>query len=422
MYQFKTLSNGIRVVAEKIDGLRSVSIGIWVGNGSRYENKEENGISHFIEHMLFKGTKHRTAAEIARAIDSIGGQIDAFTGREYTCFYTKTLDAHANVALDVLSEMIFCPTLDAGDMSLERQVIGEEIRMYEDSPEDLVYDLSSAAVWGDTPMGRTILGTYESLENITPDTMRAYMLSHYTNKNLIISVSGNYGDDFFDMLEKYFGSKKISDTAPLLPDAVYRSGQTLIKTKDIEQVQLVVTFKGIDIMDSGVYSLLAMNNVFGCGMSSRLFQNIREKRGLVYSISAGHSAYLGTGVFDIAAGMRPESLPEVAELISKEINAIKRDKLSRDEVEKSKEQLRGSYILASESTGARMQGAGRSLLVGKPIYTQEEVLAQIDAVSAESVADMIDRVLDTSTLCLAAVGPVTELNSLFSCGEIRLKS
>lgn len=413
MYQFKTLSNGIRVVAEKINSLRSVSIGIWVGNGSRYEAKEENGISHFIEHMLFKGTENRSSAEIARAIDSIGGQIDAFTGREYTCFYTKTLDAHAHIALDVLSEMIFRPTLDANDMALERQVIGEEIRMYEDSPEDLVYDLSSAAVWGDTPMGRTILGTYESLANITPDIMRAYMQSHYTNKNLIISVAGNYGDDFFDMLEKYFGSQSIAEIAPPLPDAVYRNGQTMIKTKDTEQVQLVMTFRGIDIMDKGVYSILAMNNVFGFGMSSRLFQNIREQRGLVYSISAGHSAYLGAGVFDIAAGMRPESLGEVAELISKEINTIKRDKLSKDEVEKSKEQLKGSYILASESTGARMQGAGRSLLVGKPIYTQEEVLAQIDAVDTQSVADMIDRVLDKDTLCLSAVGPLDSLDNLF---------
>lgn len=413
MYQFKTLSNRIRVVAEKIDYLKSVSIGVWVGNGSRYENKEINGISHFIEHMLFKGTENLSADRIARAIDSIGGQIDAFTGREYTCFYTKTLDAHAHIALNVLSEMIFRPTLDAEDMALERGVIGEEIRMYEDSPEDLVYDLSSYAVWGDTPMGRTILGTYDTLESITPDIMRDYMQRHYTGANLIISVSGNFGEDFFDLLEHYFGSNKISTTPPPLPDAPFRNGQRLIRTKDIEQVQLVAAFKGIDVMDEGVYNLLVMNNVFGFGMSSRLFQNIREKRGLVYSISAGHSAYLGTGVFDIAAGMKAESLPEVAELISREIKTIKRDKLTRDEVRKSKEQLKGSYILASESTGARMQGAGRSLLLGKPIYTQEEVLAQIDAVNTDTVAEMIDRVLDTDTLCLSAVGPVESLDNMF---------
>ena len=413
MYIFKTLSNGIRVVAEKIDYLKSVSIGVWVGNGSRYEGKKVNGISHFIEHMLFKGTENLAADQIARAIDSIGGQIDAFTGREYTCFYTKTLDAHAPIALNVLSEMIFRPMLDKKDMELERRVIEEEIRMYEDSPEDLVYDLSSAAVWGDTPMGRTILGTYETLEAITPEIMREYMQSHYTSANIVISVSGNFSDDFFDMLEKYFGTQKISSTPPFLPKAEYRSGQTLVRKKDIEQVQLVVSFKGIDVMDEGVYSLLAMNNVFGFGMSSRLFQNIREKRGLVYSISAGHSSYAGTGVFDVAAGMKPESLKEVAELISGEIKTLKRDKLTRAEVQKSKEQLKGSYILASESTGARMQGAGRALLAGKPIYTQEEVLGKIDAVNEESVSDMIDRVLDTDTACFAAVGQAEQVEELF---------
>ena len=413
MYQFRTLQNGIRVVAEKIDYLKSVSIGVWVGNGSRYESKEVNGISHFIEHMLCKGTENLAADEIARAIDSIGGQIDAFTGREYTCFYTKTLDAHAHIALNVLSEMIFRPTLDSNDMALERRVIEEEIRMYEDSPEDLVYDLSSEAVWGDTPMGRTILGTYETLETITPDIMREYMQSHYTGANIVISVSGNFGEDFFDMLERYFGSQKIASTPPLLPKAEYRCGQSLVRKKDIEQVQLVVSFKGIDVMDEGVYSLLTMNNIFGFGMSSRLFQNIREKRGLVYSISAGHSSYAGTGLFDIAAGMKPESLKEVAELITGEIKTIKRDKLTRDEVEKSKERLKGSYILASESTGARMQGAGRALLAGKPIYTQEEVLSQIDAVNTDTVADMIDRVLDTDTACFAAVGQVEDIQKLF---------
>ena len=192
MYEFRTLSNGIRVVAEKIDYLRSVSIGVWVGNGSRYETKELNGISHFIEHMLFKGTKKRTAKDLASVIDNVGGQINAFTAREYTCFYTKTLDSHANLAMDVLSDMLFNSVLDNDDMALERRVISEEINLYEDSPEDLVYDIASLSVWGDTPMGRTILGTKESLDNITPEIMRSFMDDHYTSANIIISVSGNY--------------------------------------------------------------------------------------------------------------------------------------------------------------------------------------------------------------------------------------
>lgn len=413
MYQYRTLTNGIRVVAEKIDYLKSISIGVWIGNGSRYENRSENGISHFIEHMLFKGTENRSAAQIAHEIDSVGGQLDAFTSREYTCFYTKTLDSHIPIALDILSDMLYNPKLSIDDMSLERQVIEEEIRMYKDSPEDLVYDLSSYAVWGDTPMGRTILGTNESLNSITSDIMREYMNNHYTSANTIISVSGNFDENFFLLLEKYFGTRKLLDTKPIPSDAEYISKNNIVQQKDIEQVQLVATFKGIDLMDESVYSLLVFNNVFGSGMSSRLFQNIREQRGLVYSITAGHSAYTNTGVFDISAGMSPASIKEVASLISKEINIIKRDKLSDAEINKAKEQLKGNYILSSESTGARMQGAGQSLLLNKPIYTQEETLKKIDAVDTDSVAEIIDRVLNSDTLCISAVGPVDRVDNLF---------
>ena len=415
MYELRTLSNGIRVVAEKIDYLKSVSIGVWVGNGSRHETAEENGISHFIEHMMFKGTTNRSAEEIAGAIDSVGGQINAFTAREYTCYYTKTLDAHAELAADVLSDMLFNVRLDEHDMALERKVVCEEINLYEDSPEDLVYDLASYAVWGDTPMGRNILGTKETLDSMTPQMMRKYLRTHYTAANIIISVSGNYGDGFFDMLENYFGKTELLLNAPKAEAAIYRP-TNIVRTKDIEQIQLVLSFSGIDVMDESVYSLLAFNNVFGSGMSCRLFQNIREKEGLVYSISAGHSSYVGAGAFDIAAGMSPENLERVAELVVKEINRIKRDKLTADEVERAREQLKGSYILSYESTGARMQGAGRSLLLNKPLYTQEEVLEKIDKVDVNSVAEIIDRVLDTDTAAISAVGPLDSVDGLFIFG------
>ena len=413
MYRYKTLTNGIRVVAEKINYLKSVSIGVWIGNGSRFENAEVNGVSHFIEHMLFKGTQKRSAARIAGEIDAIGGQIDAFTTREYTCFCTKTLDCHAELAADILSDMLFSSRLDAVDMDLERGVIGEEICMYEDDPDELVYDLSSLAVWGDTPMGRPILGTHESLAAITPEIMRGYMDKHYTSANTIISVAGNFDDALFDLLEKYFGSRAMSSETPAIPEARYTGGVNIARRKEIEQVQLVASFNGIDAMDESVYSLLVFNNVFGSGMSSRLFQNIREKRGLVYSIYAGHSAYTGAGVFDISAGMNPNSVGEVAKFISEEINVIKRDKLTEEEIQTSKEQLKGSYILANESTDARMQGAGRSLLLGKPIYSPEETLGKIDAVDLDSVSEIIDRVLDPSTLSVAAVGPIDSADNLF---------
>lgn len=414
MYIYKTLTNGIRVVAEKIDYLKSVSIGVWVGNGSRHERPEENGISHFIEHMVFKGTLHRSAAEIAGALDAVGGQINAFTAREYTCFYTKTLDAHASIAMDILSDMIFCPSFNEDDMALERNVIEEEISLYEDSPEELVYDLYYRAVWGDSSMGRTILGTGKTLESIDSKKLREYMQSHYTSENMIISVSGNFDDGFFDELEKYFGSRTLHNGKPYMPKAEF-GGNVIVKNKDIEQVQLVVGFKGIDVMDdASAYPLLVFNNVFGYGMSSRLFQNIREKEGLVYSVGAGHSAYIGTGSFDIAAGMNPANLERVCSLIEKEIKTIKRDKLTKDEVERSKEMLKGNYILSYESTGARMQGAGRSLLLDKPVYSQDEALKKIEAVNVDSVAEIIDRVLDTSIFSAAVVGPVDINKDLFN--------
>ena len=272
--------------------------------------------------------------------------------------------------------------------------------------------MASVAVWGDTPLGRPILGTEETLKGITPDIMREYMRTHYTAGNIIISVSGNYGGDFFGILEKYFGTVSLSLEKPLMEQAVY-TPSNILKRKDIEQVQLVLSFNGIDVYDDRVYSLLTFNNIFGSGMSSRLFQNIREKTGLVYSVSAGHSAYINAGAFDISAGMSVQNLERVCELITNEVNKIKREKLSREEVEVAKEQLKGSYILSYESTGARMQGAGRSLLLEKPIYTQEQVLEHIDNVSAESVAEIIDTVLDTNAVAVSAVGPIDSAEGLF---------
>lgn len=405
MYEFRTLSNGIKVVAEKIPYLKSVSMGVWVANGSRNEAAFENGMSHFIEHMVFKGTKKRSAWQIAYDMDSVGGQLNAYTAREYTCFYTKTLDSHAELAMDILSDMLFEPNMAAEDMELERRVVFEEISMYEDSPEDLVYDIAAEAVWNDNPLGRNILGTRETLSGITTESMKEYMKNHYTSKTMAISVSGNYGDDFFDKLDEYFGKRDILDKDIVVEPAEYCAGK-IIRAKDIEQVHLLASFKGIDIMDESVYSLLAFNNVFGSGMSSRLFQNIRERLGLVYSIDAGHSAYIGTGMFDIYAGMNPENLSKVCELMGKEIRKIRSEKLSESEVATAKEQLKGNYILSSESTGARMQAAGRSIILNKPIYSPEEALAKIDAVSVDSVSEIIERVLDPKTLSIAAVGPV----------------
>ena len=412
MYIYKELTNGIRVYAENVSAAESVSLGVWIGNGSRHEKPEENGMSHFIEHMLFKGTTNRSAKDIALEMDSVGGHLNAFTTRECTCFYAKTLSEHTEVAMDILSDMVFSPRLSKEDMDLERKVVLEEIAMYEDSPEDVVYDLFSEAVWGKTPMGRPILGTAETLDSITPERMMKYIKEHYTSKSMVIAAVGKISDTFFDELEKYFGQREIMNNEVVFEPATY-TPRNVCENRDFEQVQLVAGFKGIDMYDERVYSLLVFNNIFGSGMSSRLFQNIREKYGLVYSIGAGHSAYLDTGTFDIIAATTPENLDTVAELIQTEIKRIKTEPMTDDEIERGKIQLKGNYILSSEGMSSRMQAIGRAALLDRPLRTRDEIIESINCVDRDSINDIIDTVLDKNTLSIAAVGPIDSIDGLF---------
>lgn len=411
MYIQKTLSNGIRVVAENVPYVRSVSVGVWVGSGSRHEAAHENGVSHFIEHMLFKGTNTRTARDIALDMDSVGGQLNAFTTREYTCFYARTLNEYVDTSLSVLSDMVFEPLLSDADTELERRVILEEIAMYEDSPEDVVYDLFDAAVWGDTPMGRPILGTPGTLAGITPEIMRKYMCSHYTSNNIVIAVAGSFTSELFDKLDIHFGMRRLSDKEADCEKVKYRPKNSVL-TRDFEQVQLVYGFNGIDIYDESVYSLLVFNNVFGSGMSSRLFQNIREKYGLTYSIGAGHSAYTDAGTFDISAAVLPENAKAVTELILNEVKKVRDEKLSDAEIERAKIQLKGNYMLSNEYVDARMQAIGRAALLKRELISPEETIQRIDAVDRGSVGEIIERVLDIDTMCVAAAGPIDNVDYL----------
>lgn len=412
MYNVRTLSNGIRVVTERFDHIKSVSVGVCIGNGSRYENPEVNGISHYIEHILFKGTKNRSAYQIAWEMDSVGGIINAFTSREQTCFYTQTLNSHIGIAVDLLSDMIINSVMSDEFINLERQVILEEINMYDDNPEEVVQDLIVETVWGGSSLGRPVLGKAETLANINSDVMRKYMYEHYVTGNIVISVAGNFEESVFDLLEEKFGKADFKSGTVDMPFAEYVPS-TAVQTRDIGQVQLVAGFKGLDAKDDRMYSMLAMNNIFGSGMSSKLFQNIREKTGLVYSIYSSGSSYGGTGMFSITAGTGAENLPKVCELICDEVKILKKDKLTKAEVAMVKEQLKGNYILGSESTGARMLSAGRNLVMGKKLLTQEQVLAKIDEITVDSVAEVIDAVVDTSTLSVAAVGAIDNVNGLF---------
>jgi predicted Zn-dependent peptidase len=407
MYQRITLDNGIRMVCEKIPYMRSVSVGIWVANGSANENRENNGISHYIEHMLFKGTDKRTAKEIAESIDNIGGQINAFTGKDCTCFYTKTLDTHIDIAFDVLSDMFFNSKFDKKDMDLERNVIFEEISMYEDSPEELVHDMLSETVWNGNSLGYPILGNKKSLGNIDSEVMKSYIKQNYTPDNCVIAVAGNYdNEDLAELVNRYFGNWEPKTKEKKENYPVSFISNKSVKEKDIEQIHLCMGFEGLESGNDDFYTLLTINNVLGGGMSSRLFQRIREQKGLVYSIYSFPSSYKSTGLFTIYAGMNPENLNRVTELISDEISKLVKTGISEDELEKSKEQLKGNYILGLESTSSRMNSIGKSELILNRIYTPQQVLKKIDKISIENVEKLVKKTFDTDKRSISVVGNI----------------
>lgn len=417
MFQKELLINGMRVVTEEIPYVNSVSIGIWVKVGSRYENKENNGISHFIEHMLFKGTKSRSAKEIANSIDKIGGQLNAFTSKECTCFYAKVLDTHFDIALDVLADMFFNSNFDQEDIEKERGVVIEEINMYEDSPEDLVHDLFSQAVWSGNPLGMSILGSEESLGNLSRERIVDYFNENYIPQNIVISVVGNFKhSDAVKKIKEYFEKaehKNNSSAHIIMPR--FEPEYTL-KSKVTEQVHLCMGFNGVDIKSNAYYPMLILNNVFGGAMSSRLFQKIREDRGLAYSVFSYPSSFEDCGLFSIYAGSKPNNLRSVAELIMEEIRAVKEAGITEEEMYDSKEQLKGSYILGLESTSGRMISIGKSELLLERIYSPTEILERIDEVDMDSVNSIIKHIFDTDSMGAAVIGSMkknTDIKKMF---------
>jgi len=407
MYKKITLENGVRLVCEKIPYVRSVSVGIWIGTGSRNEKRLNNGISHFIEHMLFKGTEKRSSKEIAESIDNIGGQLNAFTGKECTCYYTKTLDTHIEIAVDVLSDMLFNSKFDEKDLSIERKVISEEIGMYEDSPEELVHDVLSGTVWKGNSLGYPILGSQRCLDKIDRGIILEFVSRNYVPENCVISVAGNYDDDkLVEMISKYFsGWSSKKNESGSLKGAKFISN-TNTRKKDIEQMHLCIGFDGIEHGNDNLYTLLAINNVFGGGMSSRLFQKIREEKGLVYSIYSYPSSYSNAGLFTIYAGMNPEKLEEVVNLTVVEVNRLTKHGMQENDLIKSKEQLKGNYILGLDSTSSRMSSMGKSELLLGYINTPEEVLKKIDDINMASINEVIEKVFKIDKMSIAAVGNI----------------
>lgn len=404
MYKKHVLNNGLRIVTEHIPYVKSISIGVWIETGSKKEAVEENGISHFIEHMLFKGTKTRSAKDIAEAIDAVGGQINAFTGKECTCYYVKVLDSHFDLAIDVLSDMVFNSNFDPNEIDKERSVILEEISMYEDSPEDLVHDLFSQTIFMDSALGYPILGTKESLENLNQSKMLEYMSKHYRPNNAVISVAGNFDEhQLLKEIDERFGRWEQGSSIPAEDAPLNYYFGMLHKAKDIEQTHLCLGFRGIEMGNKEIYPLMAINNILGGSMSSRLFQSIREERGLVYSVYSYPTTYKTGGLFAIYAGMNPQQLEEVCHLIKKELINIVSTGLSGSELHKAKEQLKGNYILGLESTSSRMTSIGKSELLLQRIYSPKEVLQLIDDIKMPDIDALLEKIIKTDQVAATIV-------------------
>ncbi|WP_071119789.1 M16 family metallopeptidase [Romboutsia timonensis] len=413
MYKKHVLENGLTIIGEEIPYVKSISLGAWINAGSRIEDEEISGVSHFIEHMLFKGTRNRTSKQIASEIDNLGGQINAFTSKECTCYYVKLLDSHIDIGIDVLSDMILNSKFNEDDLDKERSVIIEELKMYEDSPEDLAYDLLTENIYKNDPLGMNIIGTEESLNRLNREKLLDYFNKYYVPNNSVIAISGNFNfDEIINKIEEKFKVWKKRDVNVDIKKAEFKSC-FLTKNKDIEQVNLAMSLEAVPLEnDKEVYALAVINTVFGGSISSRLFQKIREEKGLVYSIYSSQSLYRKCGELGIFASMSNEHLKEVYESIIEEIKIMKKYYLTDQEIKESKEQLKGSYILGLESTSSRMMSIGRSLLLNNKVESTDDILKSIDNVDRETVKIVIDKIFNLDKLGVCIVGRDVEENKL----------
>ncbi len=393
MYDQHTLPNGLRIIAEKIPHFRSVSVGLWVGSGSQYETRQQGGISHFIEHMLFKGTKKRTAREIAEAMDAVGGQLNAFTSKECTCFYAKVVDENLPLAMDVITDIVLNSVISTQELEKEKGVILEEISMAEDSPEDLVSELIMMAHFGDQTLARPILGTEESVGGLNRAKLLNYYKKFYRPENAVLALAGNYDwDAVLKLATECLGSWEKGEPGPSYKTKPAKP-QVIRREKEIEQLHLTLGYPGVPQDSDEIYPLSILNSVLGGAMSSRLFQTIREERGLAYTVYSYPASYSDIGIFAIYAGTSLDHAEEVLKLIRQEVDRIVRDGLTMQEFEQARAQLKGSYILGLESTSSRMNALGRRKLLLNAEQTEEEVIAKIDAITYDQVAQLTKKLL-----------------------------
>jgi predicted Zn-dependent peptidase len=401
----EVLATGLRLITESMPHVRSVSIGVWLTRGSRHESSELGGIAHFVEHMLFKGTGTRSAEDIAQEIDSIGGQLDAFTAKEYASYYIKVLDEHLPMAIDLLSDIVMNPRFDAEDVEKEKKVILEEIKMVEDTPDDLVHELFTQHFWEGHSLGRPILGSKETVESFTPEILRHYFRNAYVASNLIVSAAGNIEHARVrELIERAFAALPASregydDTVPRVVP------QVLVRAKELEQSHVCLGTNSYQQNHPDRYVSYIMNTVLGGSMSSRLFQNVREKRGLAYAVFSGLSAYRDAGNITIYAGCASEAVPELVDLCVEELRGLKKMPVPDAELRRAKDHLKGSLMLSLENTASRMSHLARQEIYFERHFGLDETLAGVERVTAADVTRVAGDLFANGSLAATIVGP-----------------
>lgn len=393
MFDQMTLPSGLRVIGERLSHVRSCTVGVWVRVGSMNEQPDENGLSHFIEHMVFKGTQNRSARDIAEEMDMVGGQLNAFTSKECTCYYAKVTDDELKLAVDILSDLALRPVFDAAELEKERGVVLEEIAMVEDTPEDLVHELLSDVQYSGS-LRCPILGTGALIRGYSRDDLANYWARHYVPQNMVLSIAGNYDwDAFLQLVQRYFDvfPQKQGEAAAFVPQAFVSGRKT--RRKDTEQTHICLGFPGVAADSDDLYTLSVFGNALGGGMSSRLFQRIREELGMAYSVYSYSSSYRGVGSFNVYAGTTPQNAPTVIREMQKQMELFLEKGITDKEFRSAKAQLRGGFLLGLESSSGRMQSIGRGLLLHDRPRTPEETLARIDAVTLDGVMAIAGRVL-----------------------------
>jgi predicted Zn-dependent peptidase len=406
----QVLPNGLTIITEQMQHIRSASIGIWLQTGSRDEDPVWNGISHFIEHMLFKGTEHRTAEEIARQVDSIGGNMDAFTAKECICFNVKVLDEHLPMALEILSDLVLHPVFDPNDITRERGVILEEIKMDEDNPDYLVHEIFTQNFWKDHPLGKPILGTKETVKKFERQAVLDAYSHRFAPGNIIVSAAGNLDHDrFVELVTKHFEQMKPRKNGFHSPVPKIVSKITLRNKKALEQVQLCIGVPSHPIAHEKRHAGYILNTLLGGGMSSRLFQNIRERQGLVYSIYSDLNPYRDTGCLAVYAGTSRESASKVVQSVVSEFHKLKAEPVPAEELRRSKDQLKGSLMLSLESSSARMSNLARQEMYFDRFYDLDELIEKIEAVTVEDLTSLANEFFNTESVAVTILGNLTGL-------------